>query len=372
MDHCRGRNPSRTKGGASHSLCSPIAPRTSFFLTINRPLLLEISHPALFKMRLPLDKPQAQQAPLAQAHQVCKIPYASYPHIVESIAAHSDYTTLLAFRATCSSLLNSANSGLCDGTLRVTLEDDSDEEAIVLRSGVGVLPFGQKKWASVLRNSMEVEVDGRCVSGVTFSTNIGTLGTPLVELYELSKAQAQKARRRLEKVAVLQRALHHLPRSTPVTITHTAEDSTPAYLPLAAKLTCVLDPTCDCLAALGPEPPNHSATHVTLVFRSGRDKERDPDATCGLMLAAIAPCVEHLIVSIVNFTDADPVFHALAMLFVEGDERPVFSSRFKFEFRVRHLDPGEANEDQCATLAAEWRLRRDQLSIVQDEAAGIL
>lgn len=90
------------------------------------------------------------------------------------------------------------------------------------------------------------------------------------------------------------------------------------------------------------------------------------------MLAAIAPCVEHLIVSIVNFTDADPVFHALAMLFLEGDERPVFSSRFKFEFRVRHLDPGEVNEDQCATLAAEWRLRRDQLSIVQDEAAGIL
>lgn len=314
----------------------------------------------------PLAKPQAQQDPLAPVHIVGKVPYASYPHMIETIVAHSVYKTLLAFRATCSSLKALADLTLCDNdsTLHITLGHTSDGEEFVLRNSFGVLPFGQDEWASVLKRSKKVEVDGCCLSAAMPSPFVG----PGDSVSEAFNSHHKKTQRRLGLLEALKKALDDIHLTTPVTVTHNDHHPPPEYLPPVTHLTMVVDPLCNCYRIRQSPLPDHSASRVTLVLCSSwsNSSTLEERPCCGLVLAITTPSLDVLVISAESYTQVQTTTPAI------WGPRGKFNRNLQVEFRFRNMPDEVLRHDFRRIYASYFGLTFDQVQIVRDPTAGIV
>lgn len=294
-----------------------------------------------------------------------KLPYASYPHIIDAIVSHSDYETLLAFRATCSSLKALADLTLCDhdSTLHITIGNTLGEEEFVLRNSLGVLPFGQDEWASVLKRSRQVEVDGCCLSAVMPSPFVGPGGS----ISEAFNSHRKKTQRRLRLLGALKKALDDIHPTTPVTVTHNDYHPPPEYLPPVAQLTMVVDPLCDCNRIRQSPLPDHSASRVTLVLCSSwsNSSTLEERPCCGLVLAISTPSLDVLVISAESYTQVQSTTPAI------WGPRGKFNRNLRVEFRFRNMPDEVLGHDFRQIYASFFGLTFDQVQIVHDSTAGI-
>ncbi|EJT51560.1 hypothetical protein A1Q2_02731 [Trichosporon asahii var. asahii CBS 8904] len=239
-------------------------------------------------------------ASVASKLTAAKIPYSSYPHVIETILAFSDYPTLLLFRATSSDIKAKADRALCDGKLKVELRRTSRDShvqqatsngssrssdlEVVLRSGHGVLPFlGQEERKLAFSLSHTVDIDGACFS---FPATAGLLSPPeLDSLFHPLQAS-------------LRRAMQSLPRSAKVIIAHEPDHGPPLFLPPADHLIFTCDAHCECRQFY--RGPSHSASHITLRMTA----ELQPSSSrprlanyCQLIVLALEPSVQRLTMS---------------------------------------------------------------------------
>lgn len=292
------------------------------------------THMSGFSTQLPSQTP---------APQVCKIPHDSYPHIVEAVLAHSDYKTLLTFRSTCTSLNTAVKRTMSKAGLKILLEQDSGDSTIVLCSGVGTLPFGRQDWASVLEHSEDVQVDGRFLSSLAFTSDAGLPGTPLDQLAvpprEMEQPVPGGLKLRDDKVA-LWLALDHIPRSANVKIMHTDGHSPLEFIPPVAHLTIVVNPSCACMCFIKSRNTltlSHTASHLTIVFHPSWDVEVEDSGglesfalvRCNVSTVLFQPTVEHLILSVSSIWQAS---FALSMM---GRKQSPENKHVTAEIRIR-------------------------------------
>ncbi|EJT51558.1 hypothetical protein A1Q1_07225 [Trichosporon asahii var. asahii CBS 2479] len=299
------------------------------------------------------------------------IPYASFPHIIEAILWQADYKTLHAIRSTCSSLKTAAHKVLWDGTVRVRMEERTPvaEQAltlgsgldVVLRSGVGVLPVLEDKWAATLALACTVDVDSGCLGPSTMLTSEPHYG----RVAELVRLDVERSWRRLALNAALRSALNNIPSSADVVIKHIAAQPNVAYLPPSSHLTVVLDPLCNCARGL---PASHSARHVSLLHTSDWDDRVDEFTTrfCGVACAAVSPSVQLLTISAISLRHIRFTVNAIAL------HAPRPHKSFKVQIRLRQSLEEEHGSAIRDLVSAKLGIHAESVFIIQDDDAGVI
>lgn len=303
-----------------------------------------------------------------ELQQAIKIPHASFPHIIDTIVAHSDYKTLLAFRATSSSLKTVADMTLCnhDSAVRLTLEGKPGEDNVVFRNGLGALPFGHREWPSVLKRSKEVQIDGHCLSN-TVPTLVIEPGTSLDEGTRQFYSHLLSKHRRYDQLLLLEAGLDQLPRSTAVTVAHDDQHPPLASLPPVDQLTLLADPFCDCSRVESLSPYEHWASRITLIICSsgnntGANLDERPD--CGLISAIFQPSLTHLVISAESCTHIRYLPRALRR------GRRKVNKKLQVEFRFRIMPNDVARHDILQRFSLRYGPMLDRMRIVHDPTAG--
>lgn len=323
--------------------------------------------------------------------EVVKIPYDSYPHIIESIVGFSDYETLLSFRATCSALKATAHKTLCDGELFVSVKDYAGEleswvqqietdikhkrepvwREVVLQSEKGVLPFlTEADWTFACTHSNFVHIDGGCLAP-TFGAARFTTPSPEevyatrahIDAEAYSTLVAGFPRR--SSLETLHRALSQI--TSPLSIQHSWHNPAPSFLPSAETMVLALDPNCNCgNSEFGHITLPHTATEVQVRVTELWDPGMEiPE--CALTRAALSPSVERLVLSARDVQSfAIPLQAILAARERHG------SSPLEIRIELAEDLGEEPSRYLGAAYADQFGVPHDKLSIVHEPRAGKL
>ncbi|EJT51564.1 hypothetical protein A1Q1_07231 [Trichosporon asahii var. asahii CBS 2479] len=319
-----------------------------------------------------------------------KIPYDSYPHVIESIVAYSDYETLLSFRATCSALKTTAHKTLCEGELFVSIKDhpggldgwvqdiETDLQAkrepvwreVVLRSDKGVLPFRtEADWAFACSHSTFVSIDGGCLSPSLGAARF-MMPSP-EEVYALrSHTDIDEYNKLVDSLPKrssldgLHRALSKI--TSPLLIQHAWQNPAPVFLPSSETMTLMLDPNCDCgNSEAGLDTTlEHTATEVQVRVTELWDPGFDVPE-CAVTRAALAPSVKRLVLSARDVQSFAIPLQAILAAREKHNNSPL-------EIRIELAeDLGEEPARYLgAAYADQFGVPHDKLTIVHEPSAG--